>query len=240
MGLDGVELVMKLEETFDIELKDEEVTETKTPRMVIDLIFSKLRTGEERVCRSQRAFYIIRNALLQRLDTDRKVIRPDSRLRDLIPQSQEQPTWEEIRQAVSPRDWPELVRPVWMSRLLLVIGFAIFITVVLVGIPRSLQVKPDPQDGMILVVFCFLGGIALSLAFGFVAAMLTRPFHIHISPCFTFIRDLIPYAITSDRMPGWTREDVAAVVKRLTMEQLGLDEASYTEDSRFVEDFNIG
>jgi acyl carrier protein len=239
MGLDGVELVMEFEEAFDIELKDEEVTETKTPRMVIDLIFSKLKNAEERICRSQRAFYIIRNTLLERLRLDRKAIRPASRLRDLIPQSQEEQIWEEIRQAVSPRDWPELVRPVWMSRLLLVVGFAIFITVVLVGIPRSLQVKAGPKDGMILVVFCFLGGIALSLAFGFVGAILTRPFQIHISPCFISIRDLIPYAITSDRMPGWTREDVAAVVKRLTMEQLGLDEASYTEDSRFVEDFNI-
>jgi len=239
MGLDGVELVMKFEEAFGIQLKDEEVTETRTPRMVIDLIFSKLKTAEESICRSQRAFYIIRNALLQRLGLDRKAIRPDSRLRDLIPQSQEQQVWEEIRQAVAPRDWPELVRPVWMSRLLLTVGFAVFIVTVLVGIRESLQAGSSPQEGVSLVMFSILGGIALSLAFGFVAAVLTRPFQIHVSPCFISIRDLIPYAITSDRMPGWTREDVAAVVKRLTMEQLGLDEASYTEDSLFVEDFNM-
>jgi acyl carrier protein len=43
MGLDGVELVMSFEEAFGIELKDEEVTETRTPRMVIDLIDGNAR-----------------------------------------------------------------------------------------------------------------------------------------------------------------------------------------------------
>jgi len=41
MGLDSVELVITFEEAFGIELKDGEVAETITPRMVIDLIFSK-------------------------------------------------------------------------------------------------------------------------------------------------------------------------------------------------------
>jgi acyl carrier protein len=40
-------------------------------------------------------------------------------------------------------------------------------------------------------------------------------------------------------MTGWTREDVAIVVKRLTAEQLGIDESEFTEDSRFVEDLNL-
>ena len=53
------------------------------------------------------------------------------------------------------------------------------------------------------------------------------------------IRDVIPCAITSDRMTGWTREDVVLVVKRLVMEQLAVDESAYTEDSRFYEDFNL-
>ena len=34
MGLDGVELVMALEESFGVELKDDEVVKAVTPRMV--------------------------------------------------------------------------------------------------------------------------------------------------------------------------------------------------------------
>ena len=43
MGLDGVELLMALEEAFGIEIKNEEAAETVTPGLVIDLIYSKLR-----------------------------------------------------------------------------------------------------------------------------------------------------------------------------------------------------
>ena len=83
-----------------------------------------------------------------------------------------------------------------------------------------------------------LGLLGASL-FGIVVALLTRPFRVHIPNRFKSIRDVIPYAMTSDRIAGWTREDVAGVVKRLTMDQLGLQESEYTEDSRFAEDFRM-
>ena len=50
MGLDGVELVMEFEEEFGVELKDEEVVDLLTPRLVIDLIYSKLKNLDEQIC----------------------------------------------------------------------------------------------------------------------------------------------------------------------------------------------
>jgi hypothetical protein len=87
MGLDGVELVMEFEEAFGVELKDEEVTEIRTPRMVIDLIFSKLKATDERICQSQPAFYILRKVFMNVLGLDRKSITPDMQFRSLIPRS---------------------------------------------------------------------------------------------------------------------------------------------------------
>lgn len=40
MGLDGVELVMSLEEAFGIQITDEEANNCRTPRLVIDVIFA--------------------------------------------------------------------------------------------------------------------------------------------------------------------------------------------------------
>src|SRR5688572_23812446 len=37
-----------------------------------------------------------------------------------------------------------------------------------------------------------------------------------------------------------TREDVAAAVKRIVIEQLGIAEKIYREEARFIEDFNAG
>jgi acyl carrier protein len=229
MGLDSVELVMEFEEAFGIKLEDEEVTKTVTPRMVIDLIFSKLKTADERICRSQRAFYTIRRVLVQTFGLDRKSITPDMRLRDSISKPREKEVWEQMKAALSPRSWPALVLPRWMSRSILVLCFAVFVAGVIATIPLSRHVGA-----------AFACGIALAGLFGIIGVIITRPSRTLIPPRFQSIRDMIPYAITSDRMTGWTREEVAVVVKRITTEQLGLDESEYTEDSRFVEDFHVG
>lgn len=47
MGLEIVELILDLEETFGVELKDEEVIEATIPRMICDLIYSKLKDKDE-------------------------------------------------------------------------------------------------------------------------------------------------------------------------------------------------
>lgn len=65
MGLDGVELVMELEEAFGVELEDEALVELTTPRKAIDLILSRLETVQENMCLSQRAFYLLRRALTE-------------------------------------------------------------------------------------------------------------------------------------------------------------------------------
>jgi len=228
MGLDSVELVMEFEEAFGIKLEDEEVTKTVTPRMVIDLIFSKLKTAEEHVCRSQRAFYAMRKVLVQTFGLERKAISPDLRFRDSIPKLREKELWEQFKAALASRDWPTLVLPRWMSRSILVLCLGVFAAGVITTIPLSRHVGA-----------AFACGIALAGLLGIIGVVITQPFRTLIPPRFQSIRDVIPHAITSDRMTGWTREEVAVVVKRITMEQLDLDESEYTEDSRFGEDFHM-
>ena len=60
MGLDGVELVMAIEEGFGVTIADAEAEGCVTPAAMIDLVFHKLRASDERVCVSQRAFHLVR------------------------------------------------------------------------------------------------------------------------------------------------------------------------------------
>jgi hypothetical protein len=93
MGLDGVELVMEFEEEFDIELKDEEVVDLLTPRMVINLICSELKNLDEHVCQTQRTLYILRKAFIKIFGLGRKSIKPDMPFRTLIEKSKEREIW---------------------------------------------------------------------------------------------------------------------------------------------------
>lgn len=235
MGLDGVELVMEFEEEFGIELKDEEAVETETPRMVVDLIYSKLKNIDEHTCQTQRTFYILRKAFVKMFELERKSITPDMRFRSLIDKSKEKEIWEQIRIAIAARRWPEFIRPLWMSRVLIAAGFAIFIVTFCTVIFYSVRVGLVDAQGITTAAFL---GILPVIPFAIIAARLTRPWKIYIPPEFKSIRDLIPYAVTSDRIK-WDREVVSIRVKQIVMEQLGLEESYYTEDSRFIEDFNM-
>jgi acyl carrier protein len=238
MGLDGVELVMQFEETFGIRITDEEATRCRTPRMVIDVILSKLEGTDERVCRSQRAFYIIRRTLVRVFGLERKSITPDMHFRDFIPESREKELWEQIRATLKPRNWPGLARLAWLSSSLRTIGLAVFLGATVFGIIQG-PWRTGTAGWVQLVFVSIYGGAVLTILYGVIASLLTRSYCLYLPADVRSIRDMIPYAITSDYMPAWTRADVAAAVKRIVIDQLGIDEASYTEDSRFVEDFNM-
>jgi acyl carrier protein len=229
MGLDGIELVMSLEEALGVQITDEEATNCRTPRMMIDMIFAKLKTVDEHVCRSQRAFYTIRGVLVQTFGLERKSITPDLRLRDFIPQTREKVLWEQMRATLMPRGWPPLVLPRWMVQLIAAICLVVFLAAAAIVMYSSRRI------GSALVL-----GVICATSVGIMGAVTTRPFRTLIPPRFQSIRDVIPYAITSDRMNRWTRDEVAAVVKRIVIDQLALAESAYTEDARFVEDWKAG
>lgn len=235
MGLDSVELVLRFEEAFGVELKDEEVTQTVTPRMVTDLIFSKLKATDERICQSQRAFHILRKAFMGTFGVERRFVTPDTKFRELVPRPREEQMWEQIKTAIAARSWPGLVRPRWMSRLITAVGLAIFITPIYVALWRV----PAVGGGLVdRIGSGIVAGLLLAIPFSLLATALTRPFQVCIPVRYQSVRDLIPYAVTSEHI-AWTREQVAALVKQVTLEQLGLKESEYTEDSRFVEDFRL-
>ena len=81
-------------------------------------------------------------------------------------------------------------------------------------------------------------GVILAIVFACLAVRFTIPFEQYIPARLQTVRDLVPLAVTSGSVT-WTREQVSALVKEVVMEQLGVPESDYTEDSRFIEDFGM-
>jgi len=220
MGLEGVELIMDFEEAFGVELTDAEVIDSVTPRIIGDVIFSRLKATDERICQSQRAFYILRRAFVKIFNVEKKSITPETRFRDFVGESQQKEIWEQLRVAIAARSWPKLTLPLMMSRVLIAATLAVF------SIPVYAVIRSSE-------LVCF-GGAILAIVFLMVANKFTRPCRNYIPSRFKTIRDLIPYAITSDQIK-WTREQVSVLVKQIVVESLGVKESEYTEDSRFEE-----
>jgi len=228
MGLDSIELVMAFEEAFGVELADKEVMNTVTPRMIGDVIFSKLQQTDEQICQRQRAFYMLRRAFMKLFDLKRNDVKLDTLLRDYISELREKEIWQQLQSMLSVRMWPELERPVWMSRAIALGCLAILIISMLVSL-------------LCILEWFFIGyflGIILSVVFAILATKYTRSYKIHIPVKYICIRDLIPCVMSSDHM-SWTRKQVSTLIKQITIEQLCIPDEKYTEDSHFVNDLGM-
>lgn len=88
MGLDGVELVMAVEEEFDISIDDAAAGKLLTPRLLTDYVLSKVTTTTTDVCLTQRAFNLLRKSLIRHGGWKRSEIKPKKRLSVLLPKNQ--------------------------------------------------------------------------------------------------------------------------------------------------------
>ena len=84
MGLDGVELVMAVEEEFQIAISDSEANECSTVRKLVELVHSRLRHSSTDPCPSQHSFYHARRNLISILQAQRNEIKPDTNLEEIV------------------------------------------------------------------------------------------------------------------------------------------------------------
>jgi hypothetical protein len=62
MGLDGVELVVSIEEAFNIELTDAEAQEIRTAQQLCDLVARKVNAIDPKLCHTQQAFLVMHDS----------------------------------------------------------------------------------------------------------------------------------------------------------------------------------
>lgn len=218
MGLDVVELVMRVEESFGVTISDAEAVKCETPADVIALVLGKLSTSETSGCLSQRGFYVLRRALTETLGIDRRDVTLDTGIRSLCPGESDPVLWESLKSATKARRWPPLVRPRWLVGCLWLLTGVILIGLFQVTAP----------------VFAWVGA---SLA-GCAGMLLTRRFENRIPRACSRVRDLVPFAVTSSEI-SWSPEDVAWQVKQIVMDELGVSEEVYREDAHFIHDFGM-
>ena len=115
MGLDGVEIVMAVEEAFDISIEDADAEKLLTPRQLIDLVQSKVAGATASVCLTQRAFNLLRKSLRRHGGWKRSEITPARRLSELINRNQRRLLLENVCGDLSIKKPPKLVLANWLN-----------------------------------------------------------------------------------------------------------------------------
>lgn len=114
MGLDLLEFVMAVEDSFSISIPDEEATRLLTPRLLADWLEARLAPAPTATCLTERAFYVLRRAGMSTLDLPRRAFRPDTRWADLLGSGDTADRWATLRADTGVRSWPP-EGPRWTS-----------------------------------------------------------------------------------------------------------------------------
>ena len=102
MGLDIVELIMRAEEEFEIEIPDSDAERLSTPGALCDYIERKLallRPRSSSGCPTSLAFYAVRRELMQ-LGIERQCVTPSAQVADLWPASKRRENWHALGKAL--------------------------------------------------------------------------------------------------------------------------------------------
>jgi acyl carrier protein len=99
MGLDAVELVLRIEDEFSISLPDDEISAVRTVGDLYQIVLSKLDTTPS--CLTSKAFYRTRQALVDSTHVARRAVRPSTQLEGLLPEKSRIATWSEMEKRIA-------------------------------------------------------------------------------------------------------------------------------------------
>jgi hypothetical protein len=226
MGMDAVEIVMAVEEQFGISIPDHEAEKISTPRMLINLVLEKVKTNGKDVCRTQRAFYVLRRFLMQSAGVPREQITLAKNLRHFIQPQDEAKFWADLQQHLDAKIWPRLE----LSQSAFIFISSAFLVSVTFGL---VLVNTFAIAGLV-----FLGIVttAMLLTFG---RDLVKPWRNRIPWRIKTIRDLACTVAGSINEGEWNRTEITHIIKRIICDTLGLKESVYHQDADFVRDLGV-
>jgi acyl carrier protein len=232
MGLDGVEIVMAVEETFDMRIADSEAEKVRTPRHLIDLVWKQVAHADTTGCLSHRAFNRLRQLLMRRCALPRKAIVPTARLSDLLSSSQRREFADYVETDLGAAGL-QLSRPTWLSA-------GLFTGAVLLGVATTLPLRLTSAGVSVLIA------ATVAIAVGYLFERGTRRLRTEFPNRLASVGDVSGWIVahkpdlaTGLRLQNaWTREQVALRVREIVVEHLGC-EAQYHEDALFVEDLGL-
>ena len=114
MGLDGVELVMDVEDRFDTSIPDSAADQIQTVGDLHEFLMDRIRDQNSARCPSAALFYPIRRILVDHFKIERSAIHPSTPLETIIHGNDRHTFWRKLESTVSTR-LPRLKRTKWLQ-----------------------------------------------------------------------------------------------------------------------------
>lgn len=229
MGLDGVELILAVEEGFGIHIPDEEASNVSTVGDLHGLVVSKLQGKDLKRCLTSAAFYRTRRGIIEALEISRREIKPSTRLESILPRSTRREQWHRVQNGMSLK-LPALQHPGWIQFCLLTTG-------VIASVGTGIYCGAG--FGWLALLF-FVGIVA-----GGFLIRLSSPLAISFPNGNVTVGDLardvlaVNHARLISDVGGWNEKDVWESLCRLIVIQTGVEPEKIKPDARIVNDLGI-
>lgn len=238
MGLDAVELVMRVEDTFGIKIEDHEYENVKTVGDLHKLVVrnrGRVPVGEEArnpreapSCLSLLGFLQLRRALTSLLNLPRRAVRPLTPLDTLFPRDQRPLRLGELERVLNLR-FPVPKRPPWMQ------GAFVFAWLALIlGTVPLLAVAGDFRVASLFGLITFAALLRVAWRF-------TAPYATFLEPALCTVGGLAKRIVALnyahlDSSSSSRADDVMLVLIEIISDTLGIPAEQIAPDKRFVED----
>ena len=231
MGLDGVELLMEVEDAFDIQIPDERAGGIRTVGDLYEVVVesSPNDVAPRDVCITAATFFMLRRSLVAEIDIDPKSIRPSTSVDATLPNVRRRKLWASLQNRLNLK-LPSLARPRWL---------VVVVTALVIVVSISSGFFAIQAWGGTLGT---LAALASLLAAGLVAEQLTEPFARHPRQSFETFRGLSHvvlarnFATLSRKFNAWNPTDVWDALRIIIVQQLGVKPELVTKDADFASD----
>jgi acyl carrier protein len=216
MGLDIVELILDVEDSFQIKFSDRDVGAIGTVGDLITHVRSSMQSRRAGHCETSRTFYRIRRHLTDRLALGRKSVRPKGRLEDLIPRDRRRQIWAELRSAglrLPPLELGGVT-------LFLVFGFALSVGI---AVAASMHTVLD-SFSLALLSWFFIFALSFRAL---------RPFAGHIPSAIVTVGDAV---LLASPMASASNDEIAQRTRLIISHQLGVPIEKVTDLASFTKD----
>jgi hypothetical protein len=229
MGLDAVELVLEIEESFGIKIPDDRASEIETIGELYEFVLA-VRPGRNMSCGclSAATFRMIRRTVCSRLSGKVSRLRPRDQVNSIMPQVGRRRFWDQLQTDLALR-FPRLVRPGWLVN----VSWGVALTSAASAGCYGFTIGGPNQALLFALVSLIIATAILVVA--------TSPFAVYPDRNFATLRGLTNaviaynYAILNERYPTSDREAVWNALSFIIAEQLGLESSELTSSTRFAD-----
>lgn len=237
MGLDVVELVMEVEDTFQIEIAYDDYADIRTVGDLHQYILRQLQGQYELqlihpTCPSVPPFLAIRKALRSLLPVQRHQLRPRTELVRIIPRDSRRTIWDRF-QSLTNIKLPPLILPKALRAIVATMAATLFAVLTLGALyfigPYGLIVAFMTSLG--IWYFLYISTRPLAVAFPSNCSTITDVVRFARPPRYPPQRST-PISTDSDHI--WKR------LVQIIVDILNVKESEVTSSTRFIEDLRVG